>query len=127
MCSSKLFAYSYFKCLKWHSFMFQMLFCSNLAHFTGIQHICVGRTDGWTDRPTENASKKLIHDNVNLAAIPHGCMSTYLPRLNHFHPRQLTFRTFSTAYRQLPSSPHTYLWEIRSEAFEPHLVLRGRA
>ena len=33
---------------KWHSFMFPMLFCSNSVHFSEIQLVCNGRTDGPT-------------------------------------------------------------------------------
>ena len=37
---------------KWHTFLFLMLFCSNLAHFTEIQLVCDGPTDRRTDRRT---------------------------------------------------------------------------
>ena len=39
--------------LKWQTFLFLMLFCSNLAHFSEIQLVCDGQTDGPTDRPTD--------------------------------------------------------------------------
>ena len=46
---------------KWHTILFLMLFCSNLAHFSEIQLVCDrrtdrrsdGRTDGRTDRRTD--------------------------------------------------------------------------
>ena len=37
---------------KWHTFLFLMLFCSNLAYFTEIELVCDGRTDRRTDGRT---------------------------------------------------------------------------
>ena len=47
ICSLLVFEWS----LEWHSFMFLMLFCSNSArksHFSDIQLVFDGPTDGWT-------------------------------------------------------------------------------
>ena len=35
-----------------------MLFCSNSAHFSEIQLVCDGRTDGPTDRPTDGPTDR---------------------------------------------------------------------
>ena len=49
---------------KWHTFLFLMLFCSNLAHFARFQLVCDGPTDrptdGRTDRPTDGRTHPLI-------------------------------------------------------------------
>ena len=37
---------------KWHTFLFLMLFCSNLAYFSKIQLVCDGPTDRRTDGHT---------------------------------------------------------------------------
>ena len=48
--------------IKWHSFMFPMLFCSNSAHFSENQLVCDlrtdGRTVGRTDRRTDTPSHR---------------------------------------------------------------------
>ena len=44
---------------KWHTFLFLMLFCSNLAHFSEIQLVCDGRTDGPTDGPTDTVTYRV--------------------------------------------------------------------
>ena len=38
---------------KWHTFLFLMLLCSNLAYFSEMQLVCDGPTDRPTDRRTD--------------------------------------------------------------------------
>ena len=45
---------------EWHTFLFLMLFCSNLAHFSEAQLVCDGWTNGRTDRRTDGRTHPRI-------------------------------------------------------------------